>query len=268
MRRAVEVESGHACAVSRCGEHTYLELHHINGNREDNRIENLILLCDKHHKMAHEGIIDQKAMLEYKRLLQVEYNQALVSRIEKLEALLAQSPQEVSEDTSLATLNTDDPHPVLKSVASRSSVMAFTLEQLALTKFERDHKLYLERQARFTRGTVNLELDAVRQDDDLESDLVVEVRWLRKRYLDGPIWLQQLEAATEAYELMSGRKSRGIIIFIVPKESMKKISDLPYTAIEFEKMAEKPDVIIYTYAELGFDPGAVSAALFASNVKS
>lgn len=66
VRRAIELESGHACAISRCGEHTYLELHHINANRDDNCSENLILLCDNHHKMAHSGVIDRKALREYK----------------------------------------------------------------------------------------------------------------------------------------------------------------------------------------------------------
>lgn len=69
LRRSVMIEAGHACSINRCGEHTYLEIHHINENREDNRIENLILLCDKHHKMAHRKVIDRKALRTYKELL-------------------------------------------------------------------------------------------------------------------------------------------------------------------------------------------------------
>ncbi|WDN87971.1 hypothetical protein BuS5_00939 [Desulfosarcina sp. BuS5] len=69
IRRSVEVEAGHTCSVKNCIEHSYLEIHHINENRKDNRRENLILLCDKHHKMAHKGIIDRKALKEYKKLL-------------------------------------------------------------------------------------------------------------------------------------------------------------------------------------------------------
>lgn len=69
IRRRIQVDCGHSCAIKGCFEHTYLEIHHIDGNRENNRLENLILLCDKHHKMSHKGIIDQKALLEYKKLL-------------------------------------------------------------------------------------------------------------------------------------------------------------------------------------------------------
>lgn len=68
VKRAVEVESGHQCAVKGCFEHTYLEIHHIDHNRENNAVENLILLCDKHHKMAHANIIDRKSLIEYKKL--------------------------------------------------------------------------------------------------------------------------------------------------------------------------------------------------------
>lgn len=68
-RRTIEVDAGHKCTVKNCNEHTYLEIHHINQNREDNSIDNLILLCDKHHKMAHANKIDRKALKEYKKLL-------------------------------------------------------------------------------------------------------------------------------------------------------------------------------------------------------
>ena len=74
IRREVEVEAGHECSVTGCSEHTYLEIHHINQNREDNRKENLILLCDKHHKMAHAGIIDRKALYSYKEALRARLN--------------------------------------------------------------------------------------------------------------------------------------------------------------------------------------------------
>jgi hypothetical protein len=69
IRREVEVEAGHECSVVGCPEHTYLEIHHINQNRDDNRKENLILLCDKHHKMAHAKVIDRKALQSYKQIL-------------------------------------------------------------------------------------------------------------------------------------------------------------------------------------------------------
>lgn len=70
LRREIEVEAGHKCSITFCIEHTYLEIHHINRNRQDNRKQNMILLCDKHHKMAHAGVIDEKACRMYKEQLQ------------------------------------------------------------------------------------------------------------------------------------------------------------------------------------------------------
>lgn len=268
LRRAVEVESGHACAVARCGEHTYLEIHHINGNREDNRVENLVLLCDKHHKMAHAKVIDRKALHEYKRLMQDAYASNLGQRVKRLEELIRQGQALDAETTAPATPIEVDPGLPTKTVAHRSQLMYLTLEQIALAKFEHDSNLLLERQPRFVKGNAALQLDAVRQDDDLPEDVVVEVRWLRKRYLDAPIWVRQVDAATSTYELITGRKARGILIYVVPKDSMKLVSDLPFTAEELPKAERKPEVIIYTYAELGFDPGAISSDLFASNVRS
>lgn len=66
IERAVKVNAGHKCEVAQCPEHTYLEIHHIDENRENNTIENLILLCDKHHKMAHARLIDRKSLCAYK----------------------------------------------------------------------------------------------------------------------------------------------------------------------------------------------------------
>lgn len=89
--RAVKVESGHACAIKGCMEHTYLEIHHINENREDNRTENLILLCDKHHKMSHAGVIDRKSLREYKNLNKLPVVDDLLVRFEQLEAMVKES---------------------------------------------------------------------------------------------------------------------------------------------------------------------------------
>lgn len=268
LRRAVEVESGHACAVVRCSEHTYLEIHHINDNREDNRVENLVLLCDKHHKMAHAGVIDRKALREYKRLLQEAYTTVLGERVRRLEELMAQGrTMDAEPPPSPAPAQHIDPGIPVKTVARRSELMYLTLEQIALAKYERDSKLLLERRPKFTRGGASVQLDAIRQDDDLAEDIVVEVRWLRKRYLDAPIWVRQVDAATSTYEMIAGRKARGVLIFVVPKDSMKRVSDLPLTAAELDKVDRKPEVVIYTYAELGFDPGAISSGLFASDLK-
>lgn len=105
IARSVKVEAGHKCAINHCPEHTYLEIHHINENREDNRSENLILLCDKHHKMAHAGIIDRKSLREYKKLLKSINIGTLLERFEKLESMVAASkmlsPIEEVQDKSI-----------------------------------------------------------------------------------------------------------------------------------------------------------------------
>jgi hypothetical protein len=70
--RLVKTQAGHSCTIAKCDEHTYLEIHHIDEDRENNSIENLILLCVKHHKMAHAGKIDRKSLKQYKSMLKFE----------------------------------------------------------------------------------------------------------------------------------------------------------------------------------------------------
>jgi len=218
--------------------------------------------------MAHAGVIDRKALQEYKRLLKDAYSSALVERVQKLEELMQQgrsiqAERSVSEPIAAA----QDPGLPIKTTVKRWELSYQTLEELAISRFERQNNLLLERRPRFTRGNAGLQLDAIRQDDDLSEDIIVEVRWLRKRYLDGPIWVRQVEAATSTYELISGRKARGILIFVVPKDDMKSISDLPWTSEELPKLERKPEVVIYTYEDLGFVPDAITSDLFASNIK-
>jgi len=80
LRRAVNVESGHTCAIKVCSEHTYLEIHHIDENRENNTLRNLVLLCDKHHKMAHKDVIDRKSLIEYKKLLNGSQDSQIIKK--------------------------------------------------------------------------------------------------------------------------------------------------------------------------------------------
>lgn len=219
--------------------------------------------------MAHNKVIDRKSLHEYKRLLQEAYTSDLSQRVRRLEELISQGNALEKEETSNQTVQPEASAGLpIKTVSRRAQLMYLTLEQIALTRFERDSKLIFERQPKFVKGDATLQLDAVRQDDDLPEDVVVEVRWLRKRYLDAPVWVRQIEAATSTYEQMTGRNARGVLIFVVPKDSMKQISDLPVTAAELNKLDRKPEVVIYTYDELGFNPGAISTELFACNVRT
>ncbi len=68
VRRDVMTNAGHRCIVQHCSEHI-VEIHHIDGNRENNNISNFAVLCDKHHKLAHNNTITRKDLRRYKELL-------------------------------------------------------------------------------------------------------------------------------------------------------------------------------------------------------
>lgn len=66
---AVLTASGHRCVV--CGSRS-IQIHHINGNRADNRVANLVVLCLEHHDQAERtgGLtkkITQAQLRVYKR---------------------------------------------------------------------------------------------------------------------------------------------------------------------------------------------------------
>ncbi|CAM3978855.1 hypothetical protein CCOS865_02248 [Pseudomonas reidholzensis] len=67
IREDLLVESGSRCSVRRCTENfTYYDIHHINFNREDNRPENLIVLCLVHHRMAHDKKMKRSVLQRHK----------------------------------------------------------------------------------------------------------------------------------------------------------------------------------------------------------
>ena len=65
LRREIKVESRHACLV--CKERVSLQIHHIDGNRENNTNENLVYICANCHGMEQDGKISAADFKEYKR---------------------------------------------------------------------------------------------------------------------------------------------------------------------------------------------------------
>lgn len=51
-------KNGKTCEI--CGTHDSLHIHHKNVNIKDNRRENLMVVCETHHKMIHQYIREVK----------------------------------------------------------------------------------------------------------------------------------------------------------------------------------------------------------------
>ena len=198
LRRKVNVEAGHECSIKGCSEHTYLEIHHINQNREDNYLENLILLCDKHHKMAHANVIDRKALREYKLLLQESHNKQILDRFDSLEKLISEQIAEKSHLIEEMTKEESVDNELKKVSPDRNDILRFVLTQVTISHHENQSKVYFERQVEFIKGEDRLLLDALRQDDDLDADIIMDFHHFRKAYIDAPVYASWLEKKTRA----------------------------------------------------------------------
>ncbi|EKN6318676.1 HNH endonuclease [Yersinia enterocolitica] len=265
LRRSVEVESGHCCSIKGCNEHTYLEIHHIDENRNNNKQENLIVLCDKHHKMAHANVIDRKALKQYKALLVDSHVTLIAEKLEELKALIVQEKVGTPEPEKSVAQPADE--RVVKHAATRSEVLNFALYHVAIAHFEKEYDLFFEHQVQFTRDATSLTLDALRQDDDLSEDIILDVHYLRKPYMDATVYGSLIAKKLEIYELLTGRPARGVLIAVVGRERMLEGSYLDMTRNGVESCNGKVQLQIYSCEQIGFHPGAVSAALFASNLK-
>ncbi len=89
VQRKVKVESNHSCLV--CKERVSLQLHHIDGNRDNNKSENIIYICSNCHGMAHDGKISAMDLREYKKnAVQIDDNFA---KFQKSISFLLGSPE-------------------------------------------------------------------------------------------------------------------------------------------------------------------------------
>lgn len=265
LRRTIEVESGHSCAIKGCFEHTYLEIHHIDENRENNIIDNLVLLCDKHHKMAHANVIDKKALREYKKLLTDSRDSQIIEKLNELKTLIQdqKSNHPISQPTKLQPVD----NRIKKLAPKRFEILNFALYHVAITHYEETHNLYFEHQVEFIKGDSRLILDALRQDDDLDKDIIIEVQYFRKAYMDSTVYASWVEKKIEIYELLTGRKAKGILLIVVGKERMTKDHYLDLTRKGIESCNRDVSLEIYSCEEVGFHPGTISASMFQSNIK-
>lgn len=156
------------------------------------------------------------------------------------------------------------PKELTKAVTDRFALIHLTFDLLAVAMLERQRHLKYERRVTFESREGTLFLDALRQDDNLEADEIVEVRWLRKAYMDGPVWAQQVASKVSLYEAMTGRHAKGTLVFVVPPR-LSKLEDLPYSNQAVADTAPKVDVVMMTYEMVGFEPGGISGSTMQSD---
>ena len=257
LRREVLVEAGHSCAVTNCRDHTYLEIHHIDHNRENNRVENLILLCRKHHTMAHHDVIDRKSLGLYKAKLHDAEMSEIRKRLECLEQLVASNAQHIPELRE--TEDQPDAETAIKSAPRRFEVLQFALYQVAISRLEKDVGVYFERNVEFRSGDSRLVLDGLHVCDD-GPDLIVDVYYFRKAYLDAPVYASMVDQTVALYEVLTGRPARGLMLAVVGRESMLEQNALPLTREGLAPL-ENVSLHVYSCAQVGFHPGPISAEL-------
>lgn len=215
--------------------------------------------------MAHANVIDRKALRQYKGLLVDSHLKLIEEKFEELKALVVQGKAEMPEHKPSQTQPADD--RVIKQAANRSEILNFALYHVAIAHYENEHKIYFEHQVQFTQGDTSLILDALRQDDDLPEDIIIDVHYLRKPYMDAPAYGPWLAKKLEIYKLLTGRPARGVMIAVVGRERMLRGNYLDMTKRGVESCDGKVELQVYSCEQVGFHPGAVSAALFASNLK-
>jgi len=186
---------------------------------------------------------------------------AMFARLEEL--MQETAPQKELPEPAEEPATELGPKELTKAVTDRFALIHLTFDLLAVARLERQRHRNYERRVTFESKDGTLFLDALRQDDNLDADEIIEVRWLRKAYLDGPVWIQQIASKVGLYEAMTGRRARGTLVFAVPSK-MSRLEDLPFSS-QAAADASNVDVVMMTYEMLGFEPGGISGSTMRSD---
>lgn len=57
VRKKVLKRANNCCQIDCCDEKDVLDIHHIDNENSNNKIENLVVLCPTHHRKVHKGIL-------------------------------------------------------------------------------------------------------------------------------------------------------------------------------------------------------------------
>lgn len=148
----------------------------------------------------------------------------------------------------------------LKSAPRRFEVLQFALYHVAISKLEKDIGIHFSRNVTFRSGDSALTLDGLRTRPD-EPDLLVEVYYLRKSYLDAPGYGAMVARKVELYELLTGRPATGILLAVVGRERMLEPGGLRQTRAGVEPF-ENVSLHAYSCEQVGYHPGPVAAGIF------
>lgn len=94
LEREIKIEARFACIV--CRERVSLNKHHIDGNRENNVLENIALLCANCHGLVHDSKITTQDLRQCKVKVSEENN--ILSRLAKEIEYFQKSPKVIASE--------------------------------------------------------------------------------------------------------------------------------------------------------------------------
>ena len=189
----------------------------------------------------------------------------ILARIERLEAQRTGSGSElpVAESTEEQPVDSG----ITKLAASRAAAQAFTICQVAITKYEKEAGVYFERHVEFITSGKRLVLDGLHQTDNDTPDVIFDFSFIRRAYLDTPANGTWLREKLEIYEVMTSRKAVGVLLGVVGMENMLLDDALPMIR-QSVLYTEGITLQLYSFDQIGFDIGPVSARVVSQVARS
>lgn len=184
LRRSILVESGHRCAIPRCGQ-TELDIHHIIPweTCQKHEYSNLIALCPVCHRRAHKDEIDRKALFMYKTNLANEFSK---NDSGGFEAEVVETRRRIKEEnSSIPGFNFQFDFPDFQQPSERiisRNIEAWGYELLVeLREYQDDYIKYNPEQDGIPpRSTLVGNYNVIRRDDR-----VISVKYTIDRYNSG-----------------------------------------------------------------------------------
>nr|WP_299252838.1 hypothetical protein [uncultured Lacinutrix sp.] len=214
--------------------------------------------------MSHRGIIDRKSLKEYKKLVNQDQNTLILERFKELEKLVLRTTEELEPKPFENQPSNDS---VSAKGPDRLDIFHFCLKHYSIGYFEKKNNIYFKHQVEFNRDSDKLKLDGLRQDDDLELDIIIHFEFITKPYQDAPGYSSELEKKIELYELLTGRLAKGILLIITDNKNIYDRQEYYLEMIINSVENKKIELVVYSCDQIGFDRDSIHNQPKESNLK-
>lgn len=157
------------------------------------------------------------------------------------------------KNTSNVAQDSQEETPKTLMPAGDAASLGYTIEQLALTYFERRLGAPVQKNIRFSTPRADVEFDGVIERGNGRSDTLIEVKLSGEHTLETAVikGAREFLRRKETFKEMTGRRTTGILVIVVPDISKIRVSASLLKA-RVQEMSHTLQLEIVDFKDIGY----------------